>query len=169
MLVYAGFFFRMRDHAFFFGSGFLLFEFDVLGVLGIVLSRMIFFGGTQSRCFRYGICFGKSALLGITGREFILGVGNVFGDGGGFIVGQLRVSVIFVMLRFEGYRSFVRIERSRLKEVSGSSICMSGDGTESTSGPVGTNGESGAKRTASGTGASSSGRASASTGSGGRC
>ena len=76
---------------------------------------MVFFGRAQSRCFRYGICFGKAALLRIARREFVLRFGNVFGDGGGFVFGQLGVSVIFVMLRFERRGSFVRIERFMAK------------------------------------------------------
>lgn len=72
---------------------------------------MVFFRDTQSCRFRYRICFGKAALLRIAGRQFILRLGNVFGDGRGFVFGQLWVGVIFVMLGFKRCSGFVRIER----------------------------------------------------------
>lgn len=121
MLVSAAkFLFRMRNHAFFFRSSFLLFEFDFLGILGIVFRLMVFFRDAQSCCLRYGICFGKAALLRVAGREFILRLGNVFGDGAGFVFGELRVSVLFVMFRFERCSSFARIERNMAKGCCGS-------------------------------------------------
>ena len=106
----ARFFFRMRDHAFFFGGGFLLFKLGVFGIVRIVFRGMVLFGGAQSCSLGDGVGFGKAALLRIAGGQLILRVGNMFGDGAGFVFRQLGVRVVFVMFRFEGRGRFVGIK-----------------------------------------------------------
>ena len=81
----ARFFFRMRDHAFFFGGGFFLFELGVFGIVRIVFSLHGPLRGPQSCCLGDGIGFGKAALLRIARGKLILRLGNMFGDGAGFV------------------------------------------------------------------------------------
>jgi hypothetical protein len=91
-------FLRMRDHAFFFGCGLLLFEFGILGLFfgGVFRCVCILVRG-QSSGFRDRICFRKAAFLRVSGCELVLRVGDVFGYRGSFVFSEFWVQVVFVV------------------------------------------------------------------------
>jgi hypothetical protein len=91
-------FLRMRDHAFFFGCGLLLFEFGIFGLFfGGVFRCVCFLVRGQSSGFGDRVCFRKATFLRVSCCELVLRVGDVFGYRGGFVFSEFRVRVVFVV------------------------------------------------------------------------
>ena len=79
----------MRDHALFFGSRFLFFQFLFLVFFFRRVGRVEFRAGS----FRRGVGGSETTLLRVARRQIVLGVGDMLGERGNFFVAQVVVAV----------------------------------------------------------------------------